>query len=532
MTCISDDDPRAWTVIGLDELDAWMKAGELRLMRDRIVALPADPGPAVDLLLARAPQVGVDGDHRLVLADLGAEPHLVQAGGVSGEVVRARFRDLEGLHPLSRRAAEMLASRLGDRRGLLGAPRFEDAWRGRLLDDACRDSRYGGETVLAALGVESDPRDRRAFDAQIDGWIDYWLDAPTEDRSGGSAPGVDSNPFTFQVRSRLENGKAAPRFKGGLGSLQLLAGCTRLFLDRDGKDAAFAPTSALFKQAGAEPARSLAEWLTDAAFREAVEALDAALKTGPAEGLDAWSLLLFLHWREACRDDVPADLDLSDLYRRCAADGRDEAFETAAHLLGRYLRFSGLESLETMLRRMDRTPLPPADAPEAEHEDEAREELPEEPQPGSEPQDEAAEDAPEPSEAEAPAPDAQPDAHPVAQPEADAEGDSDAPDATTDEASAPGEPREPPVDPAPAEPSPDQAAGQDETHQPPAPRPPEQESSGDPQSQGSGTEAPATDEGAAKGVGADSLSAKAASQTGGGRSPSGEAGAPDDDART
>jgi hypothetical protein len=375
--CSEGDSPfRYWTVVELGELEVWQKYGELRLLRDRIVALDEGDqflwGDRSRLMFVRAPQVGIEGEHRLVVVDLGREVSLsIALGSLSAEVVEIQFSDVKGLHPVSQRAWSMLDNRMGGGPVRFGKPLFEEVWKQFQILEACRASRRGGNELLDALADREQPsaliggkndKYRAKLDCEIDKWIGYWLNPPERDRSLGSDPGIDSNPFAFHPPRRKKDGKSMPEYSGGRRSLQILAGVLRGYLDFDAKDARLEEVRKYLKESQPDQRDRLEKLLEDKAFFKAVDSL-AKLTDGSIIGhLTPFALLIFLHWRETFRERPPADAEISSLHRCFAVLHLRADFQAALYLLGRYLSWAGLAELPALLGRL--AVVEPSSAPE------------------------------------------------------------------------------------------------------------------------------------------------------------------------
>ena len=355
---------RFYTAVELGELELWRTQGELRLLRDRIIVAPRAGSPEAEdfglphdlamLLLLRAPQVGIQDEHRLVVVDLGPDPQRADVpGSLSGELVCVSFEEVRSLHPVSDRAREMIASRIGGAGPAVGAPRLERAWRELEVREAVRDSRRGAAALLSALGETQQrawhavdgTRAVEALDLQIDAWIEHWLRREEYDKSLGSMAGIDSNPFTFHPRRVTREGKRITVQPGDLRAVQLLAGVIVSFLELDGKDDRLGTVAAYLKTSPEAKSANLFDHLGAPAFAKAIDSLAGLVESSPLAPMTPWALLLFMRWREACRDRVPDDLGLARMHGAFSEMGRTGDFEAALYLLGRYLRWSQLGHL-------------------------------------------------------------------------------------------------------------------------------------------------------------------------------------------
>jgi len=156
--------------VTLAEFQVWYATGELRLSRSRLLPVPcsASGQPAPDKLrkneiMDLLPHVDLEDEHSVLLVVLnGAEPEgrYEELSGADTPLVEnvgyLSSSKIRSIHPLTRRGAEILSSRMEGYAIKLGTPLFEDETSCMLFQWSLRRSLRGGSALLELCVAKPD----------------------------------------------------------------------------------------------------------------------------------------------------------------------------------------------------------------------------------------------------------------------------------------------------------------------------------------------------------------------------------------
>ncbi len=322
--------------ITVSEFQAWYHSGELRLARQRLVAVPleGDGHPVLDELrrdelLVSLPYVDVENEQDVLIALVALEspPSLPQAprsgSAVPRNVSYLSIACLLALYPLTQRALRLLGTRLDSYKIRLAQPIFEPAVQ-ELWSEWIRRRALRGAATLPRLvtGHEYTPSARLKDEALAARQL---MDNPSS--PPGSAPGLLARVFTYNRHKHdtaddiwfvIDFGIAANDLFKADPRLNAILDALREFC-RD-KDRKWQP---------------LHEILSSSAFSRVLgECHNVAACPVRME-----SLILFLKWKyRAQRADKVVVAELRETARQCAAL-RAGVLDDALWLFGLYCGF-------------------------------------------------------------------------------------------------------------------------------------------------------------------------------------------------
>jgi hypothetical protein len=325
--------------ISLREFQVWHDAGELRVLRQRLLPVPLGPDslPAPDALRTHElmdllPHVNLEDEHTLLFAQLEAPAPAVPgesgAEPFSPNVVYLPFSVLRRLFPLTQRGRDLLKSRLSGYPVILDVPLFEPAVQALWSEWARRQLLAGARALLNLLVVHPSWRPDPAF-------TEVAVRAVLS-RADGSPSRLAAAPLWARI---IGYDRHKPIASTGFGFLLDLGVILKEASDRTPDTPLPLDPLRNFCAAPKNAARPLPELLADPRLIRILEELDRAL----APGLTLAAAPLFLKWKhlaqQSGRPDIPALL--AEL-QACAGLLPPDLLQAPAWLTGLFMGFAPL----------------------------------------------------------------------------------------------------------------------------------------------------------------------------------------------